>query len=452
MLEKFKQLPKSLRILIICLYCVVVCGLIAFDLYLAFGESTPLFDREDTSDEYIPADAEIDENDDDENIDTTVTATIVATGDILPHNPLRRAYYDGSSYDFNGIFTYITDYVSEADFAVANLETTLAGEDNGYEYSGYPQFNCPDSMIDALKNAGFDMLLTANNHSSDTGAVGITRTIETVRAKGLLNIGTRLTEDEPRYAVQDINGIKVGMVCYTYSQIDDSTGRISVNGIPVSSSLTNNINAFDGTKLDRFYSEMETNISDMRSDGAEAIVLFIHWGVEYQTTQNSEQEAIAQKMCDLGVDVIVGGHPHVIQPVELLVSNTDPEHSTLCVYSVGNAVSNQRIEYMNLKSGHTEDGMLFSFTFEKNADGEVSLSDAEIIPTWVYLNYGKYYIIPLDKEVDDWKSAFNMGDNGYSNANASYERTVSLIDEGMSAVSAYTENGILPQRKVVAVG
>lgn len=445
MMEKIKQLPKTVKIIIVCLYFLVLCSLIILDVHIVMGDNSPFIKAEESSDEYIAADAEIDESD-----DSVVTATIIATGDILPHNPLRRAYYDGNTHDFNGIFTYITDYVTEADFAVANLETTLAGEDNGYEYSGYPQFNCPDSMVDALKNAGFDMLLTANNHTADTGAVGITRTIETVRAKGLLSTGTRLSSDEPRYTVQNINGINVGMVCYTYSQID--AGRISLNGIPVSESLTDNVNAFDTKELDLFYSEMENNINQMKTDGAEAVVLFIHWGAEYQTTQNSQQEEIAQKMCDLGVDVIVGGHPHVIQPVDLLVSNTDSEHTTLCVYSVGNAVSNQRIEYMNLKSGHTEDGMLFSFTFEKNAAGEVRLSDAEIIPTWVYLNYGKYYIIPLDKSVEDWKTTFNMGENGCSSANASYDRTEKLIEEGMNAVYAYTENGIPPQKEVVAVG
>lgn len=451
MLEKFEKLPKPVRIVIICVYCAVIIGLVIFDVHLATGENSPFMKAEDSSDEFVVPD-DGDENKPDKNDDTVITATIVATGDILPHNPLRRAYYDGNTHDFNGIYTYITDYVSEADFAVANLETTLAGEDNGYPYSGYPQFNCPDSMVDALKNAGFDMLLTANNHSSDTGAAGITRTIETVRAKGLLNIGTRLSSDEPRYLVQDINGIKVGMVCYTYGQIDDATGRISVNGIPVSASQTENINAFDATKLKKFYTEMETNIAGMKADGAEAIVLFIHWGVEYQTKQNSEQEEIAQKMCDMGVDVIVGGHPHVIQPVDLLVSNTDAEHTTLCVYSVGNAVSNQRIEHMNLKTGHTEDGMLFSFTFEKDADGEVELSDAEILPTWVYLNYGKYYIIPLDKDVADWKTAFSMGDNGFNNATASYDRTAKLVDDGMNVVYAYTENGIIPEKQVAAVG
>ena len=121
----------------------------------------------------------------------------------------------------------------------------------------------------------------------------------------------------------------------------------------------------------------------MENAGAEAIVLYIHWGVEYQTKQNKTQSTIAQKMCDLGVDVIVGGHPHVIQPMELLTSTEDDNHKTICLYSTGNALSNQRKDLMTLNTGHTEDGIIFTFTFSKYSDGTVRVENADLLPTWV---------------------------------------------------------------------
>ena len=180
----------------------------------------------------------------------------------------------------------------------------------------------------------------------------------------------------------------------------------------------------------------------MEADGAQASVLFIHWGNEYQLKENDYQRAMAQAICDLGVDVIVGGHPHVVQPVELLTSGSDPDHNTLCLYSMGNAVSNQRIEQMPSYDGYTEDGVLFQFTFASYSDGTVMLEDTELIPTWVNLTKGAetgktaYEIIPLDREVEDWKTAFTLSDGEFANAERSYERTMSIVGEGMEQTRA----------------
>ena len=371
----------------------------------------------------------------------TARARITVTGDVMMHIPVINSGFDGTSYNYDGIFAHITDYVSGADLAVANLETTLAGTENGDPYSGFPRFNCPDALADALKNAGFDLLLTANNHSNDTGAYGMNRTLEVLADRGLLSLGTTREAEDPDYLVQEINGIRVGMVCYTYGEIDGD--KKSVNGLPVSSAMTENINVFDYNRLDRFYAEMEAHIAGMQADGAEAIVLFIHWGNEYKTQQGNYQMTIAQKMCDLGVDVIVGGHPHVVQGVEVLASTEDPAHQTVCVYSLGNALSNQRATNMDLATGHTEDGMLFSFTFVKYSSGEVFLDSAEILPTWVCMNGRSggrtYKILPLDREIGDWQTAFGIGDSDFGSARASYDRTMALVGAGMENVALYLE-------------
>ena len=156
------------------------------------------------------------------------TATILSTGDVLMHMPVvDSGYQQDGSYNFDSIFRYAAPYVGAADLAVANLETTLCGTDNGYPYHGYPNFNCPDEIVTGLRTAGFDLLLTANNHSYDTGLVGYKRTVDTVRDAGLVSLGTMKTPEEPKYTIQELNGIKVGMLCYTYAYSVNADGAPS---------------------------------------------------------------------------------------------------------------------------------------------------------------------------------------------------------------------------------
>ena len=368
------------------------------------------------------------------------TATISATGDVLMHMPLVTSGKVSGGYDFTGMFQYLDNYAAQADYAVANLETTLAGTNNGYSYSGYPCFNCPDEIAEALKEAGFDLLLTANNHCYDTRTVGVTRTLEVVQGLGLETLGTQMA-DGAKNLVREINGIPVGMLCYSYATKDDYPDRPSMNGILTGKDALGMINYFDYDNLSKFYTEVEEHLAAMEAAGAKATVMYIHWGEEYQLKANANQTAIAQKLCDLGIDVIVGGHPHVVQPVELLTSTTDDSHKTVCLYSMGNAVSNQRKGNMNLKTGHTEDGVLFSFTFAEYSDGTVRLDDVEILPTWVYMgtenNNRVYRIIPLDQQVSGWGSAFGLSDSNVTAAEKSYERTMDLVGEGINASKEY---------------
>ena len=374
------------------------------------------------------------------------TFTLSATGDLLMHVAVMNTAKSNGSYDFSSMFTYFKDYVSAADLATANLETTLAGSNNGYKYKGYPRFNCPDEIVDGAKDAGFDLLLTANNHAYDTSSTGLNRTVDVVREKGMLNLGTKDTADEPNYMVAEHDGIKLGLVCYTYETNADPNKK-APNGLPMKTADAPLMNTFDYTNINMFYSEVKESIQLMKAEGVNAVIVFIHWGTEYQTKQNKTQSTIAQELCDLGVDVIIGGHPHVVQPVDLLESTTDENHKTVCLYSMGNAVSNQRRANMNLKTGHTEDGVLFSVTFARYSDGTVILESADLLPTWVNLanhpQTGKkaYMILPLDDKLEDWKTAFSLSDSGLKNAKASYERTVKITGEGMTKVNTWlTQN------------
>ena len=378
------------------------------------------------------------------------TATIGSMGDLLMHMPIFDDYtYNAAvqqadgTYDFTTVFQYITEYVSALDYAAANLETTLCGTENGYPYNGYPHFNCPDAIVDGAKAAGFDMLLTANNHSYDTTLVGYKRTLEVARGQGLDTLGTYASADEVKWTVKEINGINIGMLCYTYANYATSDGRPSLNGnVPISEAGLCNYFVYEN--LPAFYSEVEGYLAEMEAAGAEATMMFIHWGVEYNLFANDNQKAIAQKLCDLGIDVIVGGHPHVVQPVELLTSTADEGHKTVCLYSMGNAVSNQRlgnISYIN--TAHTEDGVLFTVTFEKYSDGTVYLAGADILPTWVNRHNNsngktEYNILPLDYDrLEEWTELFAIDASTLTAAQNSYQRTMKVVGEGLQESQDY---------------
>ena len=386
------------------------------------------------------------------------TATVLSTGDILMHGKvINSGKQDDGSYNFDSIFQYVKSYSQAADFSVANLETTLCGTDNGYAYAGNPKFNCPDAIVDSLKGAGFDMLLTANNHADDTSLVGYKRTLNVVREKGLDTLGTYLSADEQKWTIEEVNGIKIGMVCYTYSDGFSQNGypllnynEVGENGI---------LNYFTYDKLPEFYTQLQGYLDEMKAAGAEATVVYLHWGEEYKWKTgegpNANQTAMAQKLCDMGVDVIVGGHPHVVQPVDLLTSGTDAEHKTIVLYSMGNAVSNQRKEEMQQSepTGHTEDGVLFCVTFAKYSGGSVFVDSAELIPTWVnmHANSGatEYNILPLEESTAaQWQAQFGLTDTQLANAKASFDRTQALTLTGMEKVQSYLAQQKQPQENL----
>lgn len=365
------------------------------------------------------------------------TATVSATGDLLMHKAIINAARTDGGYNFDFIFRYLKSYAQATDYAVANLETTLAG--TAKPYQGNPRFNCPDEIVTAAKDAGFDMLLTANNHSFDTGLDGFLRTLEVVRGAEMDTLGTMASAEDPKYAIKDINGIRIGMLCYTYETSEGTGSYPSLNGLPMTGASYENINCYLPSDPSRMYAEVEQYLAEMKEAGVEATILLIHWGPqEYALSQPDAHVAIAQKMCDLGIDVIIGGHPHVVQPIDLLTSTVDPEHKTVCLYSMGNAVSNQRLGNISyVHTAHTEDGVWFSVTFAKYSDGTVYLDSVNLIPTWVYLNK-EYIILPLDYElVDEWGTLYNISDSTVQAAKNSYDRTMALVGEGLSECQEY---------------
>ncbi len=383
------------------------------------------------------------------------TATIGATGDILLHDKVILSGYDKATgtFDYSYIFDHFSQYTQTVDYAVANLEVTLYHKPGtGFQgYNGYPKFNAPDEIVDALKSAGFDMLLTANNHAYDSGHDGFIRTQQVIAQKGLAHIGTRLTTEDKPYKIVDVNGISIGMINYTYDTTLHTNGSLSLNTIRLKEADAALINSFSDRApkefswqiqdhLDAFYAQLQGQLEAMRAEGAEAIVLYIHWGDEYHTYTNDTQKKMAQALCNLGIDVIVGNHAHVQQPVELLTNQNDPDKKTVCLYSTGNSVSNisrdDKIFPINC-----EDGMLFTFTFAKYSDGTVLVESADILPTWVHrydeASVRKFQILTLDREIEDWKAELGISDKVLAECQDSYDRTMDVVGAGLAQANEY---------------
>ncbi len=391
------------------------------------------------------------------------TATLGSSGDVLIHTPvLKSAKVSSGVYDFEPMFKHLKSYVSALDYAAINMEFGIGKGESDY-YQREMLFRVPTSLVDTIMNTGYALGLCANNHVSNGSSLSLTE--RTYTERNLDHIGLRASTQDKRYLVKDINGIKLGFVNYTYgSATSDKTL----------------VNYFSTSNLDAFYSDMQVQMANMKADGAQAIIVYMHWGSEYQIKPLASQTTIAEKLCEMGVDVIIGGHPHKIQPLELITAENG--NQTVCLYSMGNLLSNQTIEAMyggsyaankggnfqdygkctfaDVKSryndthygeheencndnGHTEDGVLFQCNFSQYEDGTVFLSSVEVLPTWCYCKkrtdgskLNNYTIIPLDKTVTDWSTAFGVAQEDLIFAERSYDRTMALLGDGMAEINA----------------
>lgn len=252
----------------------------------------------------------------------TDSAEIVFAGDAMQHQrQIDAARQPDGSLDYSTYFTSLKPYISSADFAVVNLEVPLGGT----PYSGYPMFCAHDNYVDALTDAGFDLILSANNHILDRRDKGVRRTIRTFEDKGVPYLGVyrnKAHRDSILPMIHDINGFKVAFLNYTYG----------TNGIRKTSDI-------EIDYIDRQL--MAADIRKARQKGAEIIAVCIHWGIEYKLLPNATQKNLAKFLADQGVELIIGGHPHVIQPMELK-ENPATGRPYLTVYSLGNFISAMR--------------------------------------------------------------------------------------------------------------
>lgn len=386
----------------------------------------------------------INKNDNKEDTSTpqTTSATLLSTGDVILHSPfLTSNHYlnEEGTYDYNSIFTYVKDKYSKADFTIVNLENTITNE----EYTAFPLFKGPDAIAAALSSNDVDLCLLANNHIYDNSSDGLKLTPDALEANSLLYTGIRKSSEDKKYKIIEVNGVKIGILNYTYETGINNEGAHTLNSLVVKNEDLDKINSFDYENLDDFYEEINGELDKMYTEGIDYIIAYIHWGTEYQTIENDHQQKIAQKLCELGIDALIGGHPHVIQPVDLLTSE-DGKHQMVCIYSVGNHLSNQykeRIE--SVPEGHTEDGLMVELVIDKDEDNQISLKEVTFIPTWNYRTDNvtdeenpEFFIFPLDDpEKIINKAAENSNLNIEKDVNDSLNRTNAIISEGVNKIN-----------------
>ena len=358
--------------------------------------------------------------------------TIASTGCMLLHGQVLEAgLKEDGTYDFSEIYRYITPYYSAFDYMTCEFEGTLTGGD----YSGYPVFHSPDAIIEAIRDSGVDLQFQATNHVYDALSEAFHRTMEVYEEKGIAYTGIRPDTAAKPYYIADVQDVKIGYIDYVY---ETSGTGVDLNEIAVAKKDEDLINTFDVDYLDDFYKEFEANIAAMHEDGARFIVTVMHWGEEYHLVEADYQDQIAQKLCDLGVDAVIGGHPHCEQPIDVLES-TDGTHNMFCIYSVGNALSNQRAELISeMPDGHTEDGVIVVLTLHRDIKNNVAITGVNLLPTWVYRKDTEdgelFYILPLNDVENIEKTTGFKGIK--ADAKASYERTMEELGEGLERARA----------------
>ena len=304
--------------------------------------------------------------------DRIESITLMSVGDLLYHRPQTlKVPSEASGYDYYNNLQYVKPYLERADITFGNYESTST---NTREFMGYPMFNTPPESIDALRDAGFDILNTVNNHTLDSGKQGLIDTYNNIIARDIKVVGTKVAATE---SVQVIvrKDIRVGFVGYTYGY----------NGLE--SRLSEKEHLYMGSLIDEERMQREIAYSNQINDFT---IVSMHWGNEYQVIPNDYQKELAKKVVAWGADVILGTHPHVVQ-------NGERIDESYVIYSMGNFISDQRLE--TLDKIETERGVMLEIELTKNfTTNETKVGNTTIHPTWVnkYIKEGRSYyeVIP----------------------------------------------------------
>ena len=353
-------------------------------------------------------------NNSSEKNESPITITLTAIGDSLCHN---TQYWDAQNkttgeYDFSYVYEDIKTYTESADITIGSLETTFAGEERGY--SNYPTFNTPDALATALKGIGVDIISLAGNHALDYGYSGLCRTIDVLDNAGISHLGTYKTaEEQEQLLIKNVKGVNIAFINYTYG----------TNGIPIPSGKDYCVNLIDKTLIKK-------QIEQAKAQNVDMIVACMHWGTEYQTTANSEQKELADFLFKNGVDVILGNHPHVLQPMEKRTITLEDRtiKDVFVVYALGNFTADQRAEI-------TRDSAILNLTITKNPDGKISIDSAEYVPIYMYKNSNvsthKFKILDIEKTISDYDAGINktITSTVYNNLKNQLEKIKSILGD-----------------------
>ncbi|MEG4508136.1 CapA family protein [Microcoleus sp. F6_B4] len=315
-------------------------------------------------------------------------AKLIAVGDIMMHSTQTRSGYDAKkkTYNFDNFFAPVKSILSAGDWVIGNLETPLAGEDAG-GYTGYPLFNAPAQLADAAKKAGFNILTTANNHALDRGEKGVIRTIANLRDRKIASTGTATSAAEAsRTLISTKNNISLAKLAYTYG----------TNGIPIPKGKDYLVSLIDEKKIVK-------DIAKARKQGADIIAISLHFGNEYQRQPNTQQKQLVENLLKAGADIILGSHPHVVQPYKIFKfpAKNGKTRKAVAIYSMGNFISGQNKKYTDL-------GVILQVNIRKKfPEKTTEITEVKTHPTWVHRyslnNKLNYRVLPLAKTVTDKK-------------------------------------------------
>ncbi|WP_406622138.1 CapA family protein [Planktothrix agardhii] len=311
----------------------------------------------------------------------TKEAELIAVGDIMMHGAQIKSGYNPTTktYNYDNFFKEVKGILSSGDWVIGNLETTLSGPETGY--TGYPLFNAPDSLADAIAKAGFNIISTTNNHSLDRGEKGVLKTLENVKKRGLISVGTAASvEEAEKIVIVEKNNISMAILAYSYG----------TNGIPIPKGKNYLVSLIDAKKITQ-------DITKARKLGVDVVTVILHFGSEYQRQPNTTQKTLVKQLVDAGADIILGSHPHVVQPYQVFeqTGKLGKSKKAVVIYSMGNFVSNQREKYRDL-------GTIFKVNILKNFPNKtIEIKDIQTVPTWVhrYDQNGKYQfrILPIEQ-------------------------------------------------------
>ena len=343
--------------------------------------------------------------------------TMTAIGDIMCHNSQYKDAYNSTtgSYDFSYVFTDIKEYINSADISIGNLETTFAGKEKGY--SNYPRFNTPEQLATNLKDVGIDVVSTANNHCMDTNYTGLVSTLKYLDEAEIGHTGTNETlEKQKKILVKDINGIKIAFLSFTYG----------TNGIPIPKDKSFAVNLIDEDLILQ-------QIKLAKQEEPDLICANMHWGIEYQLKQNPEQEKLAELLFENGVDIILGSHPHVLQPMGKKTVKLEDGTTKNCfvIYSLGNFMSGQTKE-------NTRSSVILNIDITKNGEsGKTVLNKVEYIPIYMYKSptgsIQKYKVLDIEKTITNYENGqdVSIGQATYTTLKKELEQIKTTMGENI---------------------
>ena len=347
-----------------------------------------------------------------EEIKPDVSFTLTAIGDIMCHN---TQYWDAyqketDTYDFSYVFENVKDYIAAGDVSIANIETSFAGKERGY--SNYPVFNSPDELVRDVKATGLDIITTAGNHCLDMGYSGLSRTIDVLKNNEIEQLGTYKSQEErDTIFIKDVKGIKIAFIDYTYG----------TNGIPVPSGKEYCVNLIDKNLIKK-------DIEAAKKQNVDMIVACMHWGDEYKTKANKEQEDLADFLFKNGVNVIIGNHPHVLEQMEkrTVTLEDGTTQDGFVIYACGNFICDQNAE-------NTRNSIILNLDITRNSDGKITIDKANYIPIYMYKGtpgkLRRMKVLDIEKSIKNYENGTDtsIGQSTYNDLKNQLEKIKTIV-------------------------